>query len=145
MLIKIFQQASRALVKRQVRKYTENILPNQTEAADGNLPEQHVMQSEKPSEGQLWTQDPRSAPSSPPVHKDSSEHLSLHSSTQTANADAPVGQSLMHASREPPGQPLGDGDGDGDGVGVGVGTGAGAGAGASMCHLSRSHRIHHHE
>lgn len=98
--------------------------------ADGNLPEQHVMQSEKPSAGQLWTQDSRSAPSSPPVHEDSSEHLSLHSLTQIANADAPVGQSLMHASREPPGQPLGDGDGDGVGDGVGDGTGVGAGAGA---------------
>jgi len=63
----IFQQASRALVKRQVRKYTSKMRPNQTEAADGNLPAQQVMQSEKPSEGQLWTQDSRSAPSSPPV------------------------------------------------------------------------------
>jgi len=95
---------------------------------DGNLPEQQVMQSAKLSEGQLLTQDSRSAPSSPPVHDDSSEHLSLHSVTQMENTAPSVGQSLMQASREPPGHPLGEGDGDGDGTGVGAGLGVGSGA-----------------
>jgi len=97
---------------------------------DGNLPEQQVTQSEKPSEGQPLTQEWRSAPSSPPVHEEASEHLASHSLTQMANTDASVGQAWMQAERLPPGQPLGDGDGVGVGVGVGVGAGEGAGAGA---------------
>merc|ERR1712029_906423 len=43
----------------------------------------------------------------------------------THAAKASTGHRSMHASREPPGHPLGLGDGDGDGVGVGDGDGVG--------------------
>jgi len=112
-------------LKRSGQK-VEKAKPLQTEVSDGNFPEQQLTQSAKPSEGHPLTHVSRSAPSSAPVQD--SEHLSLHSLTQSAKTEASVGHSLIHASKEPP---IGDGEGEGEGDGVGVGAGGvGAGAGA---------------
>merc|ERR1712070_1157801 len=63
-------------------------------------------------------------------------HNSSQCATHAAKTEGLVGQSLIHACSDPPGQPPGTGAGAGAGV-VGVGAGAGAGvvvAGQSSLH-----------